>query len=110
MPKATRLTHDELKNIRGKRLQGALFSLLYAPLSGRSSRAAVVVSKKVAAKAVVRNTLKRRARAALQKTLPSLKRPLTLVFQAKQGAAGAPSGAITRDIEALIERASRAGY
>ena len=109
MPKATRLTHDELKDIRGKRLQGALFSLLYAPLNGRPSKAAIVVSKKVSAKAVVRNTLKRRARAALQKALPSLTQPLRLVFQAKRDAASASGEAIARDIEALIERASRGG-
>jgi ribonuclease P protein component len=107
MPAASRLTHEAMQHLRGKRLHGALFSLLCAPLPSGRSKAAIVVSKKVAAKATDRNRIKRRARAAVASRLKTLGEPRALVFTAKKEASTASFAEIRADIEALVVLASR---
>ncbi len=102
MPKKYRLTVADLKAFRpNRRFSSAYFSLAV----GKAGRAGVacVVSKKVSLRAVDRNRVKRRVRAAL---LPSLSRlaPGTYVFYAKKEALTATSQESVRDIEKLIER------
>ena len=102
MPKKYRLTGDEMKRIRGRRLHGALFSLVMSPLPDGCAKAAVVVSKKVAASAVVRNGIERKMRAILYGRIPKLTTPVALVFQAKKEVLDASFTEIERDIEKLI--------
>ena len=85
-----------------RRLSGALFSLS-ATAGGKSARFGIVVSKKVAVKAVDRNLIKRRIRAALHKRAGTVP-PGTYVLVAKRDAAKASNADIERDIAALTAR------
>ena len=105
MPKKYRLTGHEIRKLSGKRFHGRFFSLLVAPIGGAHAKCAIVVSKKAAAKAVDRNKVKRRARNALAKRLPDVKKPIALVFYAKRETKGAAFSDIERDIDALLARA-----
>ena len=82
---------------------GDFFTLSIAP-SPSGLRWGCVVSKKVAAKAAARNTLKRRVRAILAPQLKKGAPPLALVFQAKRAAAGASFAELKRDLSALVAR------
>ena len=104
MPKKYRLTGEEIRILSGKRMHGKFFSLLIAPILGGHPKCAVVVSKKVAMKAVDRNTIKRRARSALVKYLPGVKKAAALVLYAKREAKGADFKEIVRDIEVLFSK------
>lgn len=104
MPKKYRLTGDEMKSLSGKRFHGRFFSLLAAPLSVDHPKFAVVVSKKVATKAVDRNKVKRRARNALDKVRTSVSKPLALVLYAKSDAKKAEFSEIVSDIAALFSK------
>ena|SRR5581483_9737955 len=109
MPKLYRLSGDEIKRLSEqpgsiKRIHGALFSLSYAPLSGKHPKIATIVSKKAAARAVDRNLIKRRVRASLQKHIAALPAPSALMFYAKKEAARADFDHIRDDIEKLLAK------
>lgn len=78
---------------QGKRATGALFSYISLPSLHRG--VTVVVSKKVAKSAVVRNLLKRRSYAALRTSIPTMTMSLNLVCIAR----GALVAASVADIE-----------
>lgn len=102
MPKKFRLTVADLKAFRPeRRFSGALFSLAI----GKAARtgAACVISKKVAPRAVDRNKVKRRVKAALSPHLSALF-PAAYVFYGKSGAADASFAEAKRDIEKLLHR------
>lgn len=103
MPKKNRLTGSEIRSLKPeKRLNTSLFSLSISK-NGGGTRCACVVSKKVSPKAVVRNRVKRRMRAALLKTAP-LPPAVSLVLTAKKTAIDADFSAIHEDIVALVHR------
>jgi ribonuclease P protein component len=106
MPRKYSLTGEEIKDLRGVRVHGGLFSLLVAPSPMTHAKCACVVSKKVSTKAVERNTIKRRCRAILAKRVMKLEVPRALVFHAKRESANATFAEITRDIESLLARVS----
>ncbi|MBI5470501.1 ribonuclease P protein component [Candidatus Kaiserbacteria bacterium] len=93
---------------RPRREYGAFFSLSIGPSAGGGSASggkfAVVVSKKVSPKAVVRNLIKRRTRDALRHKLKNFDKPLLLAFHAKPAARDAAFDDIARDIHALLSR------
>jgi ribonuclease P protein component len=107
MPKRDRLSHEELRHFKGKRLTGALFSLVFGPSPTGRLKMTVVVPKRVAGKAVQRSLIKRRARAAFTRVSAGTKPNLAFVLTARTGTADAPYRALEQDIYALIERASR---
>lgn len=72
--------------------------------SGAGVKAAIVVSKKVSARAVDRNRVKRRARAILSGALAPLP-PASYVFYAKKDAVGASFDEVKRDIMKMLARA-----
>ena len=104
MPKKYRLTGEELSHLSGKRMHGKFFSLLISPISGDHAKCAVVVSKKVAMKAVDRNKIKRRVRNILSKHIPRTKNSVALVFSAKRETKGVAFAELSRDIEALFSK------
>jgi ribonuclease P protein component len=104
MPKKYRLTGEEIRNLSGKRMHGKFFSLLIAPIRADHAKCTVVVSKKVAMKAVDRNTIKRRARSALAKHVPNVKKAVALVLYAKREAKGAAFKEIVHDIGVLFSK------
>ena len=106
MPKKYRLSGEEIRKLSGKRIHGTFFSLLVAPIQGDYAKRACVVSKKVSAKAVDRNSVKRRCRNALAKRMPNAKKPLALVFYAKREARDAKFSDIERDVGSLLARAT----
>lgn len=103
MPKNTRLTGSEIRRLKPeKRLNSSLFSLSYT--SGEAiGKAACVVSKKVSAKAVIRNTVKRRMRAALKAAAP-LPAGVSILLVAKKSAADAEYSSIREDVAELLTR------
>lgn len=108
MPKGTRLTRTDFKDFthKSRREHGALFTLVVTlRTDDKGPKAACIVSKKVAARAVDRNLIKRRARAALADALRDVLRPLSLAFYAKKGVLEAPFSDIARDVRALLARA-----
>ncbi|MBP9757593.1 MAG: ribonuclease P protein component [Candidatus Pacebacteria bacterium] len=103
MPKKTRLTGSEIRRLKPeKRLNSSLFSLSYSASDG-VGKAACVVSKKVSAKATIRNTVKRRMRAALR-DIPSLPGGVSLVLAAKRSTADVAYAELRADLIELIGR------
>jgi ribonuclease P protein component len=103
MPQKHRLTGAEMRTTRpARRAGGVLFSVSITP-GGKAARFGVVVSKKIAAKAVDRNLIKRRYRAALQKHVQRIP-PGRYVFVAKRECASASAADMERDIAALVRR------
>jgi ribonuclease P protein component len=109
MPKKYRLSRADFSALaltKRRRVSGEYFFLTTAPLPAlRASKAACIVSKKVAPRAPARNAIKRRCRAVVRPLLASLKRPRALVFHAKREAAAASFAELKRDIVKLVERA-----
>lgn len=66
---------------------------------------AVVVSKKIAPKATLRNTLRRRASHALRKLLPKLKEPITGLLFFKKGSSEATFEMIVQELSMMFEKA-----
>jgi ribonuclease P protein component len=103
MPKRARLTGAELRRITGaRRIHGALFSVALSPAPGRA-KATVTVSKKVSPKAVERNLVKRRAKAALAPLLKRLPAG-AYVFSARPAAKEANFASVQADIESLARK------
>ena len=105
MPKKYRLSRADFQNMRAfRRVIGEYFSLSYGELPNRPfPGAACVVSSKVASRAVDRNRIKRRARAALSEYIQVHPRP-TVVLYAKKGATKASFADIQKDIENLLSK------
>lgn len=90
-----------------RRINGRFFTLLIGPAFGESMKYACVVSKKAAAKAVSRNSIKRRCREAIRSECKAVGKPRTFVFYAKSSAAGASFADIRRDIKELLTTITR---
>lgn len=88
-----------------KRIHGALFSLSIAPAPS-GVRFACTVSKKVSGKAVVRNLIKRRCRAAIRECEQAGLQGRALVFTAKKETAAAGYADIKNDVTHLLRKAS----
>jgi ribonuclease P protein component len=109
MARTHRLSHADFKTLRpAQRLHGRFFSLSIAP-HGSGIKWACVVSKKVAAKAVTRNLIKRRSRSTLTPLLKHARAPHALVFTAKRGAAEATFAELKNDLHELARRAGLVG-
>src|SRR3989344_1438093 len=73
MPRSSSLTNAELRRMRpGRKVHGRFFMLTRSPLFPPRPKCAVVVSKKVAVKAVKRNRIKRQGRSILATLLSEL--------------------------------------
>lgn len=98
-----RLGSEQFKAFRPvKRAAGALFSISAGPSPDGKPRFSCVVSKKVSPKAVDRNAVKRRARAAVRGLgyVP----PLAVVLTARRESARASYAEIRTDIEQLFSK------
>ncbi|HVU75465.1 MAG TPA: ribonuclease P protein component [Candidatus Paceibacterota bacterium] len=105
MPKRSRLTGAELRRVTGaRRIHGALFSVALSPAPGRA-KATITVSKKVSPKAVVRNTLKRRARAILSPLVKQFPAG-AYVFSVRPQARDATFADLKADLYALARKIS----
>ena len=105
MPHKYRLSRADFGYTRAfKRLHGVLFNVSYGRIPSREGPGgACIVSTKVSKSAVVRNRIKRRARAALVLLLE--KSPAIVVLcHAKSGAAQATAGEIHAELEGLLAK------
>lgn len=92
--------------VRVQRLHGALFSLAITPLpEGTHSRVGCVISKQVAASAVMRNRTKRLCREAIRPTVQKMEKPYIMAFFAKREASEASFRDISYDVEQLVKKA-----
>jgi ribonuclease P protein component len=100
-----RVSSADFRGFRpSRRIQGDFFSLSLAPHQ-KGPKWACVVSKKVSAKAVARNRIKRRCRSVLHSLLKGVDTPIILVLQAKRSVAGASFAEVERDVSHLLQRA-----
>lgn len=108
LPKAYRLSdHAEIHRVfrLGKKAYGSLFSFITLPNSLEKSRFAIVVSKKIAPRAVDRNRMKRLAREALRIRLTRLMPGYDTVVVSLQKTPEKPDlSTVARDIESLLHR------
>ena len=105
MAKRSRVTRQDFEHIHStsvKRYHGEFFSLVVITASG--TKFTCVVSKKIAARAVERNRIKRRCREAARAALGSTRHEIAFVFYAKRQAREAAFAAIKKDVETLIKK------
>ena len=106
IPKKNRLTRADFASLPpARRWQGAFFSLSASQGVNGHRKFSCVVSKKVSARAVTRNLIKRRARAAFGKMIPQIGSAQNFVLVAKSKSLGASYQEIERDIQALFSQA-----
>ena len=107
MPRNKRLTRADLSLLlkaKTRRVNGQYFTLSVLPrLEEKGSKVTCVVSKKVARRAVDRNTIKRRAREAMRPILEQITTPAFFMLYAKREALGAISQEITQDVKKLLK-------
>jgi len=106
MPKKTRLRRREFPKRHQRRVNGELFSLALSPVSGSSpAKFSCVVSKKIAPRAVDRNTLKRRCREVFRPLLADKKAMLVVVYP-KKSALLVSYAHFSREAKALLGKMS----
>lgn len=112
MPKKYRISHADFKlaeNARFRRERGSFFTLSHGSLPGEMNappRAAFIVSKKAAARAVDRNRIKRRGRAIVQEFIATAAPGAVFIFHVGRNAKLAPFSDIKEDIKKLMEKSS----
>lgn len=79
-----------------------ILTLRYKAFSGLASKVSVVVSKKVAQKAVDRNSLKRKLYEITQKVLKNTKKPYVLMVFPKKGATTTSFNELEKDLTTLF--------
>lgn len=107
LPKKFRLSREEFKDVMngGGMSSGKMMGILLVDQRSKikdqsdSPKAGIVVSKKLSNKAVVRNKLKRRLRAALQVVLPEIKQELHFVVLPNRRALTATVEELIKEIE-----------
>lgn len=88
----------------GKRLYARHFLLVTAEAEFDQSRLGITVTKKVEARAVFRNRLKRRLREIFRTTRSRFVRPLDIIVIARREAAGCDLAEIRREILGTLNR------
>lgn len=100
-----RLTADiQTVYSKGVKSYHSLLRISALPTTQAHSRATVVVSKRVHGNAVVRNRIKRRVRAALQRLLPNMRASYDIVVVAQAKAAQADAAQLGLAVEQLLHR------
>lgn len=108
LPKKFRLSKSEFQAVRkaGRLLSGRLLAVLVLLPSSLfplpSVKAGLIVSRRLSSKAVARNLLKRRLRAALQRILPDLSPNLHLVVLPNRRALDSTVAELEKEIKSLI--------
>lgn len=103
LPKKNRISKEAFpsSNMKGIRVFSPLFSGVIYKNEGLS-RAAVVVSKKIAKTAVVRNRIRRRFYAAIAPLLKNTDKGGLIVFYPKKEVATVPFPILKSEIEATL--------
>lgn len=95
---------------QGKTVRGRNLSLKYSVDSGKPAGFAFIVSSKTAKKAVFRNKLKRRGRAAVSSLLPEIKDGCSALVFFEKGSAEMKFSEIRQEITRLFQRAGLIRY
>ena len=112
LPKKFRLSREEFKNVMkdGEMASGKLMGILIVGKKEEGRRkkeltkAGIIVSKKLSNKAVVRNKLKRRLRAALQIILPEINSQLHFVILPNRRAIEATVEELKNEIVNILQK------
>lgn len=89
----------------GKRVDGRHFNMISVVVAPqKQTRFAVIVSKKVSKKAVVRNTIKRRTTEIIRTMLDKVKKGQEVVLLANKEASSAPSDELYKSILILFKK------
>ncbi len=107
LPKEHRLRHEkDIKTLfaKGKSVFGVQIGLKYRMNSLSTTRFAIVVGTKVSKSAVVRNTIKRRIRAVLQKHLVEIKGGYDVLFLTKKELVGKTFAEIESMVVYLLKK------
>ena len=120
MPQRQRLKHRDFSSIntaQGRRCYGTYFTLSVGVQRGagpsEKAKFAVVVSKKIAARAVDRNRIRRLCKEVVRQESDTIRGPQTLILYAKKAARSASFKEIETDIVELFSQlptAPIAGY
>lgn len=111
LPKKFRLSKQEFKQVMkdGQMVSGRLMGILLSEARLRpmeqdfgEAKAGIIVSKKLSNKAVVRNKLKRRIRAALQEVLPEFHSGLHLVVLPNRRALAVAVKELEEELKTLL--------
>lgn len=108
LPKKYRVSREEFKQVMkdGRLISGGLVGILVHHPSSinhySSPKAGIIVSKKLSNKAVMRNKLKRRLRAALQIVLPEVEKELDFVILPNRRALTATVEELKSEIKNLV--------
>lgn len=112
LPKRQRVTRALFSDImsRGKVFHSAIATLRILPIKNASylrhtGAFSIVVSKKVARRAVARNTLRRRAYRALSSVFEKMQNPHIGVFFLKKNAQELVFGELENEFETLLRKA-----
>lgn len=98
--------HHSVSRVRGVSLHGQLMSLRFAPSHNKDYRAAVVVSKKIDKRAVVRNRIRRRLFEIIRVQGGLAGKPVDIVVYAKTAEiATADHGVLAAELTGLIQKA-----
>jgi|GEM_PF-1322548 len=108
IPKKSKISSSQIGLVirRGKKLEGKFFYLkyLWSP-NQKENFFGFVVASRISKKATIRNKIKRRAKAIVQKLQPEFKRGNSAVLVAKQGIVGRSYSELKKDIETLLKYA-----
>lgn len=103
-----RLKNDtDIKTLfaKGRSVFDINFGMKYKKNSVSNSRFAIVVGTKVSKSAVVRNKIKRRIRAVLEKHMPEMKPGFDVLIMVKKEALTQTFDQVTHQIEHMLKRA-----
>ncbi len=104
LPKKERLTVTDLEALsRGISVFSTLISLRY--IEADKLKFAVSVSKKVASSAVVRNRIRRRVYAVVQKLQAEIKKPAYIMLMPKKEFADKPIDSLEVEVRSLFSKA-----
>ena len=88
----------------GRSVGGRILFIKFLDNNLKVSRFAFIVSRKIAAKAVQRNKIKRRLRGIIQKKLSRIKIGFDFVFVAQKGIENGALREIEKDIEVIFNK------
>lgn len=106
IPKTNRINREDFEKVmkKGGFLNSSFFTLRFLKNPINSTHFSIVVAKKVAKTAVLRNKIRRRAYSILRKSEKTLKNKGFLILFAKKGVEKATFKAVEADILKLLEK------
>jgi ribonuclease P protein component len=90
----------------GKMVSSLNFSVLWLKneANDKNSKFGLIVSKKISAKAVKRNQIKRRLRFVLMQLAPKIKRGYDLLFLTKKGISDTDTASLRNEVELILKK------